>query len=176
MGLHEQFRDLVDLHYGSVWACVSVLTARSADTEDLVHEAFLLAFDRLSNGGAFSGDPGKWLRGTARHLVFAWWRQKRRLPEVLARHLEALATQDEDPLDGVCRTEVAAALHDCLGKLPGGDRELIRQRYEAGKDTARTAADMELNSVTLHTRLYRVRQAPRRCMDAALGGGIPHGT
>lgn len=54
--LQHRFSELVDRHYGSVWACVSVLTARSADTEDLVHQAFLLAFERLADGGGFAGD------------------------------------------------------------------------------------------------------------------------
>jgi RNA polymerase sigma-70 factor (ECF subfamily) len=173
--LDRQFRKLVDQHYGSVWACVSVLTGRAPDTEDLVHEAFLLAFDRLSGGTPFSGDPGKWLRGTARHLAFAWWRKKRDLPEALVHHLELLAEQDGDPLGDICRAESVGALRHCLEKLPDQERALVRDRYERGESTVRIAERTLLNPVTVRTRLHRIRQALRRCMETAMAGEVSHG-
>lgn len=166
----------MDRHYGSVWACVSVLTARSADTEDLVHQAFLLAFERLADGGGFTGDPGKWLGGTARHLVFAWWREKRRMPETVAQRLEALvAREDEDALSRADRAEVRAALHQCLARLSEEERYLVRQHYEEDEGLVRIAESLRLNAVTVRTRLHRIRQALRRCLEAALSGGFSHG-
>lgn len=173
--LHQEFRDLVDRHYGSVWACVSVLTARSADTEDLVHDAFLLAFERLADGNGFAGDPGKWLRGTARHLVFAWWREKRRMPEALAQRLEALTTrQEDDALSRADRAEVRAALRQCLAKLSEDERDLVQRHYEEDEGLVRIAEGLGLNAVTVRTRLHRIRLALRRCLAAALGGGYSH--
>jgi RNA polymerase sigma-70 factor (ECF subfamily) len=170
------FRELVDRHYGSVWACVSVLTGRSADTEDLVHQAFLLAFERLADGGGFAGDPGKWLRGTARHLVFAWWREKRRLPEAVAGRLEALAArQEEDAFSRADRAEIRAALRECLAKLSEEERRLVHRRYEEDEGLARIAESLGLNAVTIRTRLHRIRQALRRCLATALSGGFSHG-
>ncbi len=173
--MQQKFAELVDRHYGSVWACVSVLTARSADTEDLVHQAFLLAFERLAGGGDFAEDAGKWLRGTARHLAYAWWREKRRLPEAVANRLEGLmARQDEDALSRADRTEIRAALRQCLGKLSESERCLVRRHYEEEEDLARIAEGLNVNAVTVRTRLYRIRQALRRCLEAALGGGSRH--
>lgn len=174
--LHEKFKELVDRHYGSVWACVSVLTARSADTEDLVHQAFLLAFERLADGVEFAGDPGQWLRGTARHLVYAWWRQKRSMPEALAARLEAMLQREEDPFSRAARAEIATALRQCLDKLSAEERQLVQRRYEAGEGLVRIAEALQLHAVTVRTRLHRIRQALRHCLDAALSGGLDHGT
>jgi len=153
--LHQDFRDLVDRHYGSVWACVSVLTARSADTEDLVHQAFLLAFERLAEGGGFTGDPGKWLRGTARHLVFAWWRDKRRMPEALAERLEILvAHQEDDALSRADRAEVSAALRLCLGQALGGGAPPRTTALRRGRGACLHCRGPRLNAVTVRTRLH----------------------
>ncbi len=166
----------MDRHYGSVWACVSVLTGRSEDTEDIVHQAFLLAFERLADGVGFAGDPGKWLRGTARHLVFAWWRERRRMPEALAQRLEALvARHEDDPLTRADRAEIRAALRQCLGKLPEDDRRLVQKHYAEGEGLVRIAEGLGMNAVTVRTRLYRIRQALRRCLARALDGGFSHG-
>jgi len=174
--LEQRYRELVDRYYGGVWACVSVLTARSADTEDLVHQAFLLAFERLAAGGGFAGDPGKWLRGTARHLVFAWWREKRRMPETLAQRFEALvARQEEDALSRADRGEVRTALRQCLAKLSEEERDLVRRRYEENEGLVRIAGSLRLNAVTIRTRLHRIRQGLRSCLEAALSGGSDHG-
>ena len=69
---------MVDAHYASVWSYVNVLTGGSPDSEDLTHQAFLLAFDRLAKEDRTIQDMGKWLRGVVRNLVRAYWRERRR--------------------------------------------------------------------------------------------------
>ena len=108
MDPHQRFQEIVDQHYEGVWAYVSVLTRRSGSTEDLVHQAFLLAFDRLAYGKEFTGDPGRWLRGTARNLAFAWWREQRKMPEALVDHLESLVEKGDDAFTRAAKAEVAA--------------------------------------------------------------------
>jgi formate hydrogenlyase subunit 6/NADH:ubiquinone oxidoreductase subunit I len=91
--LQREFQRIVDAHYASVWSYVNVLTGNSPDSEDLTHQAFLLAFDRLACGDRTIQDMGKWLRGVVRNLVRAWWREKRRLPQDLADQIYELAEQ-----------------------------------------------------------------------------------
>jgi len=173
LDLHSTFRELVDRHYRSVWACVSVLTGRSDDSEDLVHQAFLLAFERLANGTAFEGDPGKWLRGTARNLVYAWWRGKRQMPEHVAERLKSLVNEDEDAFSRAARAEIRDALRQCLDKLPDGERDLVRRRYEQGERVVRIADELGLNAATVRTRLHRIRHVLKQCLDTFRNGGAP---
>lgn len=62
--LQKRFQDVVDRHYEGLWSYVCFLTAGSPDSEDILHQAFLVAFDRLAAGDPFRGDLGKWLRIT----------------------------------------------------------------------------------------------------------------
>ena len=147
------------------------LTAGSADGEDILHKAFLAAFDRLAAGKEFEGDPAAWLRATARHMVYAWWRERRRMPQAVAERLERLVDESDDALTAMARSEVRAALRHCLGKLSEADRDLVARRYEQGRRITEIAGQLRRNVSTVRVRLFRIRQALRRCVEARLAEG-----
>jgi RNA polymerase sigma-70 factor (ECF subfamily) len=169
-GLRTQFQQLVDRHYDDLWRYVRRLTGGSGDSEDLLHEAFLLAFDRLASGPGFTGDPGDWLRATLRHLVCAWWREKRKLPQDVADRLKLLADEAEHAVSRVSRLETEAALAHCLAKLEPEDRALIAQRYENGLRVTQIAEQMKVNVATLRVRLFRARHSLKSCIEGQLPG------
>ena len=163
---------MVDRHYDGLWSYVSYLTRGADETEDLVHQAFLLAFERLAEGVEFRGDVGRWLRGAARNLVRAWWREKRKLPQDVADRLALLADEADDALTNVAKSEVRAALEHCLGKLPDPDRHLVAQRYERGLRVTAIAEELERNAASIRVRLFRIRQALKACVEGQLAGGL----
>jgi len=169
--LRKRFTQIVDQHYRDVWSYASFLTGGASESEDLVHQAFLLAFDRLAEGQEFSGDPGKWLRGVLRNLVYAWWRERRKVPQELAESLKLLIDESEDAFERVAKAEMSAALEHCLGKLPLDDRELIRERYEKGSRITQIAENMKASAGSLRVRLHRIRQVLRQCVETQLAGG-----
>jgi len=162
----------VDQHYQGVWSYARFLMRGAAEAEDLVHEAFLLAFDRLASGEEFTGDPGLWLRGTVRNLVKAWWRQRRKLPQDVADHLGELADEVDDALTAAAGAELRAALDHCLGLLVPEDRQLVARRYEDGLRIADIARQMSSNAATIRVQLFRIRQALRRCVETQLSRGM----
>lgn len=170
-GLRQRFQDLVDRHYDSAWAYVSALTSGADEAEDIVHQAFLAAFDRLAAGRAFTGDPGRWLRATGRNLVYAWWRQRRRMPQDVADRLKQVADEADDALTRAARREVQAALDQCLDELAEEDRLLVAERYEQGLRVTEMAERLRCKAATLRVRLFRIRQGLRRCVDAVLSQG-----
>ena len=169
--LRTRFQTLVDRHYDGLWAYVGALTGGATEAEDIVHQAFLAAFDRLAAGTEFEGDPGRWLRATARHMVYAWWRHQRRMPQDVADRLRQVADEADDALTRAARREVQAALDQCLGKLPDQDRRLVAERYEQGLRVTEIAERLERNAATVRVRLFRIRQALRRCVEAVLAKG-----
>ena len=168
MALRERFQQLVDDQYDGLWPYVSYLTGGGPDCEDLVHQAFLLAFDRLAAGEEFTGDPGKWLRGTARNLVHAWWRERRGVPEKVAAGLRLLAEESEDPASAIAAAEAQDALAYCLDKLSEEDRALIARRYEDGLRITQIAEQMKSKAATIRVRLFRIRQALKLCVEGRL--------
>jgi RNA polymerase sigma-70 factor (ECF subfamily) len=169
--LHTRVHRIVEEHYDPLSSYVRFLTGASADGKDIVHEAFLLAHAKLASGREFEGDPGSWLRGTARNLVYAWWRQKRRLPQDLADQLKLLADEAEDGVDAEGREEMKSALRRCLEKLGAEERVLLSKRYEQGLRAVRIADELRLNVATVRVRLHRLRQALRGCIEGQLSRG-----
>ena len=171
--LRKRFEELVDRHYAGLSSYLRFLTGGSAEFRDIVHQAFLAAHDRLASGRPFEGDPGKWLRGAARNLVHAWWRDKRKLPEPLADRLRHLAERADDANAESAEAELSVALKHCLKKLSDDDRRLIGERYEKGIPVTEIAETTTRNVSTLYVRLHRIREGLRRCVKAVLspGGG-----
>ncbi len=164
----------MDRHYEGLWRYVRALTRGATESEDLLHQAFLIAFDRLAAGEQFQGDPGAWLRGTVRNLVRAWWRKRLKMPEALADRLKLLADEADDALDAAEAKELRAALDLCLGKLPPEDRRLIAQRYEQERQATAIAKALRKTAVAVRVRLFRIRQALKRCVETQLArGGRP---
>ncbi len=162
----------MDRHYEGVWRYARFLTRGAAEAEDMVHEAFLLAFDRLAAGQEFAGDPGAWLRGAVRNLVRAWWRERRKLPQDVVEQLGVLAEEADAALAAAVGQELRAALDHCLGLLGAEDRDLVARRYERGMRITEIAEELRRNAATVRVQLFRIRQALKECVEAQLAKGL----
>ena len=162
----------MDRHYEGVWRYARFLTRGAAEAEDLVHEAFLIAFDRLMEGQEFTGDAGAWLRGTLRNLVKSWWRERQKLPQDVADRLGLLADETEEAWASLAGEELRAALDHCLGLLGPEDRDLVARRYEQGTRINRIAEELRRNAATVRVQLFRIRQALKECVEGQLAKGL----
>lgn len=161
----QQFERLVDDHYRSVWRYVVALTRGANNAEDLTHQAFLIAFDRLVDEQPID-NPGQWLRGVVRNLVREWWRKNRRLPVELADQICDLAEDTDNEADER-RSEREAALAGCLDKLSDGERLIVRARYEDGLSITEIADRQQINVKTARVRLFRIRERLKACVEFA---------
>lgn len=164
---------MVDDHYEPLLCYAHFLLGRHGPVEDVVHQAFLLAFDRLASGQSFQGDPGKWLRGTVRNLVRDVWRQQRKLPQDIADQLQQVVLQADESGDAIDRSMVREALRRCLARLDATDRDLIGRHYVGGSRITEIAQRLELNAATLRVRLFRIRQNLKSCVEAQFVGEVP---
>ena len=155
-----------------MWRYARFLTRGAAEAEDMVHEAFLLAFDRLVEGQEYTGDAGAWLRGTLRNLVRSWWRERQKLPQDVADRLGLLAEEADAALTAAAGQELRAALDHCLGLLGAEDRDLVARRYERGMRITRIAEELRRNAATVRVQLFRVRQALKECVEGQLAKGL----
>ena len=58
----------------------------------------------------------------------------------------------------------AEGLRECLKKLPEGERELIRRRYDAGATVKTIAAELSQSASAIAVRLHRIRRALLDCV------------
>jgi len=172
--LHDRFKALVDAQYDAIWSYTAFLAGSAPDTEDLVQETFLAAFDHMAAGRSFTKGPDRWLRAVARNRVCTWWRTKRKLPAASAETLKALADEADVPASLAIKAELESALKRCLEILRADDRALIQKRYCGGFEPARLAEEMRMNAATLRVRLFRLRQWLKRCVEKRLPA--VHGT
>ncbi len=149
-----------------------MLTDGSAESEDILHQAYLLAFDRLADGDRNIEDLGKWLRGVIRNLVRAWWREKRKLPQDLADRLYELAEEADTLPNSLARAELAEKLRTCLDQLAPAARRFVAARYEQGLAIHEIADREKVNESTARVRLFRIRQTLKACLESTLAGGV----
>lgn len=173
MDRRQAFERMVNDHYEALLSFAHFLLGERQPVEDVAHQAFMLAFERLASGQTFEGDPGKWLRGAVRNLVREHWRKRKGLPHDVADLLEEALAEADDPGEAFDWARLREALRHCLGKLTPADRELIGQRYEHGHRIADIAARLGLNLATARVRLFRIRQALKSCVESRFSEDVP---
>lgn len=167
--LHDRFAELVAEHQAWLRAYVRSLGIVAGSVDDVAQEVFLVAYRRYDDF-----DPARpfaaWLKGIAK-LVAANERRRhqgrgRLVEPALA---EALAAVDEVEADADW-SAATGHLRDCLDRLPGHSRELLRLRYEEDLDASAVGVRLGRDGNAVRQALFRVRELVRRCVEAKAGG------
>uniref|UniRef100_UPI003563FBF1 sigma factor-like helix-turn-helix DNA-binding protein n=1 Tax=Pontiella sp. TaxID=2837462 RepID=UPI003563FBF1 len=61
----------------------------------------------------------------------------------------------------------------CVDKLDEPQRELLRFRYEEGRQCKDLAAELSSTAAAIRKQLQRIRTAVRKCMEAQLREAAP---
>lgn len=173
---HELFEILVREHEPKLRAFVSALVRDPGAIDDLVQEAFLVAWrnlDRYDRNLPF----GPWLRGIARRLSLAHYRKTndQRVSfvsdEVVAQLGNLYALLDTAPGDTL--DEQLASLRACLEHLPEHQRKVLELHYEEELGCNEIAATLGRTREAVKKLLQRSRAWLGRCIEqrlTALGG------
>ena len=143
--------------------CLRLLGPWREAADDLVHDAFLLAFSdisRLRNPERF----GQWLTTIVTHLTLQYLRQQRRHP---ALHLSELppdgwpATEpDADPEEGPTEQELA----ELIERLPEGYRQVFRLAVVEGLPHAEIARRLGIAPHSSSSQLHRAKALLRKML------------
>lgn len=147
------------------WTCLRLL-GDADEADDVVQEAFVRAYDHLSDY-----DPGfrfyTWIFRIARNLALNRLR-RRRLWGFLS--LSGPGAPEPEAVDdsgsAVEGRELAEALAACLEGLPGDQRECFRLRHAEDFSYAEIAATLGVPQGTVMSRLSRAREKMRRCIES----------
>lgn len=170
-GDREAFDRLVRLHLPRVWAVVWRMLRQREDTEDVVQEVFLAAFQGLP---AYRGEArlSTWLHRIAvsraiNHLQRAEERASRarvHLDDVLDA-LPVVAGPGASPLQALQAGELQRRLADCLGRLPAPFRAILALRDVEEAPYEGIAKTLGIALGTVRSRLARARLALRQCVS-----------
>jgi RNA polymerase sigma-70 factor (ECF subfamily) len=151
-------------------AYVQAAIGDAAAAEDVVQEAFLVAFQK--RGDYRPEQPfGAWLRGIARNLARRHLERKTRGPVLLLSDeawsaLDARAASlEEAHVSPGFEAERASLLRRCVQKLTERARALIEGRYGQGLSIPDLAARLRLAPASVPVVLHRARSVLSECMN-----------
>ena len=169
--LGRLYDDHVDALYGFVFYRVG---RDSALAEDVVQETFTLALDRFDDYSAARGSFASWLCTLSRNVIRSHLREHRRADELAAcweRIDESLAqvfaNLDREPLtdEVLARAETRDLVNIAIAHLPERYRDLLIDKYVAGKSIDELAGALELSPAATKSLLARARRAFREAFS-----------
>jgi RNA polymerase sigma-70 factor (ECF subfamily) len=177
-GDRQAFDRLVESHVARVWAVVWRILRHREDTEDVVQEVFLAAFQSLAG---YRGEAkfSTWLHRIAvtralNHLDRKEERMRRASGPLEDRHERAVAGPESaaawvlgtspSPLQALEEDELRRRLEACLSRLPSAWRVVLTLRDVDARSYEEIAALAGLALGTVRSRLARARVALRQCV------------
>ena len=144
-------------------AYAHALLADYAEAEDVVQNAFLVVA-RKHEDFAEGTSMLAWCRGIVRLEILSHLRKCRREPTLEDRLLQ-------DAMDGAFETHQATEagpqadhLRDCLARLTGRSRDLIRLRYEENAKYEQIAEALKIGLEAVRKGLLRTKHQLRECV------------
>jgi len=135
----------------------------------MAQEVFITAYRKQAQFRQ-DEDFGKWLRGIARRKVMGERtksaRRYRIMHDGITDILLSLGIEKQQPEPA--RDRMVEIMNSCVDKLNDSQQELLRCRYEEGRQAKDLASQMHVTAVAVRKQLQRIRTAVRNCMEARL--------
>jgi RNA polymerase sigma-70 factor (ECF subfamily) len=177
----DAFRTIMTRHNRRLYRLARAVVDDDAEAEDIVQEAYVLAFTNL---GTFRGEAGlaTWLMRIT--LNEARRRLRRRRPAVDLAILDSIqgisaqpapfpsAPPPDDPERATAQREIRRLLERAIDDLPEPFRIVFVMRDVEDMSIAETAALLGLRQETVKTRLHRARLLLRRALAEQLASSL----
>lgn len=174
----QAFVALIVRHERRVRAFIKALLPLDKEVDDLVQEVCVVAWQKFRSFRYWRDTPDEefvtWLCTIAKFQVLN--ERKKRLnnkikvlvpfDDTLLEDLSALQLQQSTFLE-----DRRCALSECLNKLTGREREIIRLRYGLGEPIATIAAYLGREKVTAYQAVARLRSRLLDCVHLSLKRG-----
>ncbi|NCT90350.1 sigma-70 family RNA polymerase sigma factor [Cellulomonas sp. APG4] len=157
----ERFADLYDATYADVLRFVQ-RRAGPGRAEDVVHEAFLVAWRRLDDVPPRPDDARAWLFGTARRCLLNDRRGEARRDALMVRIATAPSSAEQLTADDVARhVDLAAAWR----RLTADEQEVLALAVWEDLPSPQAGRVLGISAVAYRLRLHRARRRLRRLLD-----------
>jgi RNA polymerase sigma-70 factor (ECF subfamily) len=160
---HDRLVALFETHHVAVLGYLARRSATPEQAADAFSDVFLVAWRRLDDVPAASGEARLWLYGVARRTLANARRAHRRQDRLVAR-LAATLPRTAFVTPAVEPTEVGQ-VRTALARLPADDAELLRLVAWEGLGPSEAAAVLDLSPDTTRSKLHRARARLRTLLD-----------
>lgn len=150
-----------------IYAYIRTLLVNRADAEDVLQETSLTLWDKFSEFDQKQGNFIAWSFKVAYFTVQNHRRKQGRSRVLFSDSLvESLAAKTSDMVGLIDRRRDLLA--ECIEKLPGTDRQLLRMRYEMGASVESTADKSKRSVEAIYKALSRMRATLFECVNRGL--------
>jgi RNA polymerase sigma-70 factor (ECF subfamily) len=162
-------RALYDLTAGKLFGLALKVVGKRDWAEDVLQEAFLTIWRSAGDYRATLSPPLGWMGMIVRSRALDFLRRRASERADAAQVLddaigETVAGDSPDPIDTAQASEQAWALHECLRKLEGRQREVLSLAYLRDLSHAQLAEQLQLPLGTVKTWIRRGLDQLRGCM------------
>ncbi|MEM7697218.1 MAG: sigma-70 family RNA polymerase sigma factor [Verrucomicrobiota bacterium] len=155
-------------HQPRIYGYVRSLLFQKSDADDVMQETAAVLwrkFDQFETGTHFD----RWAMRTAFHQVRNFRQKKARESEKLQFSDELLDMLGEEAESIVDETEeTAAALEQCLRKIPEKERRMVSLRFAAGGTNRAVAREIGKSESAVSRHLGRIYENLMRCIALQL--------
>lgn len=156
-----------------LYRVVRAILRDDAETEDVVQDAYVRAYQHLSqfeNRAPFS----TWLARIAIHEAFARIRRRNRFEPLDSANYDGVSSVNPinsplDPEQSTSRSEITRLLEEAVLALPEQYRTVLMLRDVEEMSIAETAAALSITEVNVKVRLHRGRALVRKHLFARAG-------
>lgn len=166
------FEQLMRRHNRALYRTARSIVKDDAEAEDVLQEAYLLAFRGMDS---FRGESSiaTWLTRIVINEAIARSRKKGRLAEIIELDGETMMDEhNERPEQALLRSEARRLIEQKIDGLPAAFRTVFVLRALEEMTVEETAACLEIPEATVRTRYFRarglLREALSRELDVAL--------
>ena len=175
------FRVIMRRHNRRLFRVARAVTRDDSEAEDVVQEAYTLAFTNL---GTFRGDSSlaTWLTRIAMNEALGRLRRSRPTVELSALDAEhrndahiiqfPMMTSNYDPERTVAQREIGRLMERAIDGLPDIFRVVFMMRDVEELSVEETAGLLGLPEATVKTRLHRARRLLRQALDEQLAPAL----
>lgn len=149
-----------------------------AEAEDVVQETYVTAFGKLESFRA-EASFATWITRIAINIAKMRLRRERQnevydtVTEDQSPHILAFPGQGSEPAEVILgRTQISAIIEKAVADLPPDLRVVFLLRETEGLTTAEVATTLEINPITVKTRLYRARRRLKTALEVQVSGGF----
>lgn len=180
-GRREAFRHIMQRCNQRLFRVARGVVNDDAEAEDVVQEAYVRAFEKLSS---FRGDAAllTWMTRIVLNEAHGRLRRRRRTVDVEqidasqsdAAKVVAFPSQfgSEDPAAAAARGEIRRLMERAIDGLPEGFRIVFVMREIEQCTVEETAASLGLRAETVKTRLHRARRLLRTALQDTLAATL----
>ena len=144
------------------------VTGTASDADDLLQETAVVLWRKYEQYDQ-SREFLPWALGVARLEAMKWRQRKARSKLVFSEEAMSLLSETAERMEKT-PDERLPALRNCLERLPPDSLSTLLLRYEKGESLENMALKLSKTIGAVMTKLSRIRDILRRCMEKSMMG------